>query len=196
MCSSDLDADHPGTPHFSDYRVMLEELGDSVDAVIVATPDHMHAPVSVAAMQRGKHVYCQKPIAHSVWEARRLAEVAAETKVQTQMGNQAHAGEPIRRGVELIRAGVIGRVTEVHAWTNRPIWPQGMTAWPKAETPPAGFDQDLFLGRAQERTYSNEIHPFKWRGYQDYGCGALGDMACHIMDAAYWNLNQIGRAHV
>jgi predicted dehydrogenase len=117
-----------------------------------------------------------------------MAEAAVQYKVQTQMGNQAHAGEPIRRGVELVRAGVIGKVTEVHAWTNRPIWPQGMTEWPKGEPVPQGLNWDLWIGPAPFREYSRAIAPFNWRGWWDFGAGALGDMGCHIMDMPYWAL--------
>ena len=177
----------PGAKFFTDYREMLATM-DGIDAVTVSTPDHHHFHASMLAMRKGRHVYCQKPISHSIWEARRLAEVAVQTKVQTQMGNQAHAGEPIRRGVELIRAGVIGRVSEVHAWTNRPIWPQGMTAWPKAEPVPKGLNWELWIGPAPFHGYSPTIAPFNWRGYWDFGAGALGDMGCHIMDMPYWAL--------
>jgi predicted dehydrogenase len=177
----------PDARLFTDYREMLTAM-PGLDAVTVSTPDHHHFAASMLAMRKGKHVYCQKPIAHSVWEARRLAETAAQYKVQTQMGNQAHAGEPIRRGVELIRAGVIGRVTEVHAWTNRPIWPQGMAAWPQPVPVPAGLDWDLWIGPAPFREYSPAIAPFNWRGWWDFGAGALGDMGCHIMDMPYWAL--------
>jgi predicted dehydrogenase len=177
----------PDAKLFTDYRAMLAAM-PGIDAVTVSTPDHHHFHASMTAMRRGKHVYCQKPISHSVWEARRLAEAAATFKVQTQMGNQAHAGEPIRRAVELVRAGVIGRVKEVHAWTNRPIWPQGMAAWPKAAAVPKGLDWDLWIGPAPMRDYSAEIAPFNWRGLWDFGAGALGDMGCHIMDMPYWAL--------
>jgi len=177
----------PDAKVFKDYRAMLASM-PGIDAVTVSTPDHHHFHASLLAMRKGKHVYCQKPISHSVWEARRLAEAAAEFKVQTQMGNQAHAGEPIRRAVELIRAGVLGRVTEVHAWTNRPIWPQGLTEWPKAQPVPKGLDWDLWIGPAPFREYSREIAPFNWRGLWDFGAGALGDMGCHIMDMPYWAL--------
>lgn len=125
-----------------------------------------------------------------------MAETAAQYKVQTQMGNQAHAEEPIRRGVELIQAGVIGKVTEVHAWTNRPIWPQGMAAWPKPEKVPAGLDWDLWIGPAPFREHSSAIAPFNWRGYWDFGAGALGDMGCHIMDMPYWALGLTAPAWV
>ncbi|MEY4939819.1 MAG: putative oxidoreductase YcjS, partial [Verrucomicrobiota bacterium] len=137
----------------------------------------------------GKHVYVQKPLTQTVGEARELLRLARLNGVCTQMGNQGHAGEGIRLVREWFQAGVLGEVREVQIWTNRPVWPQGMDKWPETKTPPEGYSQELFLGRAQERPYSPEIHPFKWRGYQDYGCGALGDMACHIMDAAYWNLD-------
>jgi predicted dehydrogenase len=177
----------PGAKFFTDYREMIATM-PGVDAVTVSTPDHHHFHAAMLAMRKGKHVYCQKPISHSIWEARRLAETAREMKVQTQMGNQAHAGEPIRRGVELIRAGVIGRVTEVHAWTNRPIWPQGMKQWPKAEPVPKGLNWDLWIGPAPFRDYSPELAPFGWRGWWDFGAGALGDMGCHIMDMPYWAL--------
>jgi predicted dehydrogenase len=177
----------PDARFFTDYRAMLDAM-PGIDAVTVSTPDHHHFHASMLAMRKGKHVYCQKPISHSIWEARRLAETAAKFKVQTQMGNQAHAGEPIRRGVELVRTGVIGRVTEVHAWTNRPIWPQGMAEWPQAEPVPKGLDWDLWIGPAPFRGYSPAIAPFNWRGWWDFGAGALGDMGCHIMDMPYWAL--------
>jgi predicted dehydrogenase len=177
-------------PHaklFTDYREMLASM-DGIDAVTVSTPDHHHFHAAMTAMRRGKHVYCQKPISHSIWEARRMAETAAQYKVQTQMGNQAHAGEPIRRAVELIRAGVLGRVTEVHAWTNRPIWPQGIAEWPKGQPVPKGLDWEQWIGPAPFHEYSPQIAPFNWRGFWDFGAGALGDMGCHIMDMPYWAL--------
>jgi predicted dehydrogenase len=177
----------PDARLFTDYREMIDAM-PGIDAVTVSTPDHHHFHASMMAMRKGKHVYCQKPISHSIWEARRLAEASVQYKVQTQMGNQAHAGEPIRRGVELIRAGIIGRVTEVHAWTNRPIWPQGMTEWPAAEPVPKGLDWDQWIGPAPFREYSRALAPFNWRGWWDFGAGALGDMGCHIMDMPYWAL--------
>jgi predicted dehydrogenase len=171
----------------TDYREMLETM-TNIDAVVVSTPDHHHFAATMLAMRKGLHVYTQKPISHSVWEARRLSEAAAQYKVQTQMGNQAHAGEPIRRAVELIRAGVLGRISEIHAWTDRPIWPQGMTQWPKAQPVPEGLAWDLWIGPAPFREYSPAIAPFNWRGYWDFGAGALGDMGCHIMDMPFWAL--------
>ena len=172
---------------FTDYREMIATM-PGIDAVTVSTPDHHHFHASMLAMRKGKHVYCQKPISHSIWEARRLAETAAQMKVQTQMGNQAHAGEPIRRAVELVRAGVLGRVTEVHAWTDRPIWPQGMTEYPKGQPVPKGLDWEQWIGPAPFHEYSPAFAPFNWRGWWDFGAGALGDMGCHIMDMPYWAL--------
>ncbi len=177
----------PNAARYKDFREMLEKQKD-IEAVTVSTPDHTHAVAAIMAMKLGKHVYCQKPLTHSVWEARQMTRVAAEKKVATQMGNQAHAGEPIRRGVELVRAGIVGRVREVHTMTNRPIWPQGMQERPPEQPVPAGLDWDLWLGPAPERPYSKAYVPFAWRGWWDFGTGALGDMACHIMDMAYWAL--------
>ena len=177
----------PKAKVYADFRVMLEKQKD-VDAVVISAPDHIHAVAAMAAMDLGKHVYCQKPLTHSIHEARILTEAAAKNKLITQMGNQAHAGEPIRRAVELVRAGIIGKVTGVHVWTNRPIWPQGLTERPPKEKIPESLDWDLWLGPAPKTHYSSNYVPFKWRGWWDYGTGALGDMACHIMDMPYWAL--------
>ncbi|NNE93144.1 MAG: Gfo/Idh/MocA family oxidoreductase [Verrucomicrobiales bacterium] len=177
---------HPEARFYEDWRDMLEAEGDKIDAVTVSTPDHVHAHASIAAMKKGMHVYCQKPLTHGIWEARMMAKVADETGVVTQMGNQAHAQDHMRRCVELIRAGVIGDVKEIHCWTNRPIWPQAIPKWPGKEDVPKHINWDLWLGPSQEADYSSKIAPFNWRGYWDYGTGALGDMACHIMDMAYW----------
>ncbi len=181
----------PDAKIYTDFRKMLLEMDDQIDAVCVSTPDHMHFLPAYMAIMLGKHVYVQKPLTQTVGEARELLRLARLNGVCTQMGNQGHAGEGIRLVQEWFNAGVLGEVREVQIWTNRPVWPQGMQEWPAAEPAPAGMDQNLFLGRAQERTYSSAIHPWNWRGWQDYGCGALGDMACHIMDAAFWNL-QLG----
>ena len=181
-----LRSEYPDALFFTDYRQMLAELGDKIDAVTVSTPDHHHYHASSMAMQAGKHVYCQKPLTHSIWEARALAQIAASTGVKTQMGNQAHAQDHMRRCIELIRAGVIGKVQEIHAWTNRPIWPQGFAAPPQKEAVPAGIDWQQWVGPAPWVDYSPRIAPFAWRGWWDYGTGALGDMACHIMDLGYW----------
>ena len=186
----------PKAKRYKDFRKMLVEMDDQIDAVGVATPDHMHFLPAYMAVMLGKHVYIQKPLTQTVGEARELLRLARLNGVCTQMGNQGHAGEGIRLVREWFQAGLLGDVREAQIWTNRPVWPQGMQAWPKTDTPPPGFDQNLFLGRAPDRPYSGEIHPFKWRGIIDYGCGALGDMACHIMDAAYWNLELAQAASV
>jgi predicted dehydrogenase len=169
---------------YKDYRVMLEKQKD-IDAVIVATPDHMHALVAMTAMQLGKHVYVQKPLTRTISEARALTEAARKYKVVTQMGNQGHSEEGLRLMQEWFDAGAIGQVREVHCWTNRPIWPQGMPR-PTEEMPvPDGMDWDLWLGAAPTRPFHKTYHPSFWRAWQDFGAGAMGDMACHVMDASY-----------
>ncbi|MCC6512206.1 MAG: Gfo/Idh/MocA family oxidoreductase [Pirellulaceae bacterium] len=184
---------HPDAKVYTDFRVMLDK-EKGIDAVTVSTPDHTHAIASLAAMALGKHVYCQKPLTQTIHEARLMTLAARHFKVKTQMGNQAHAGEPIRRAVELVRAGLIGPVREVHCWTNRPIWPQGAAALAErtkfaSQSKPADLDWDLWLGPAKQRDYNACYVPFKWRGWWDFGTGALGDMACHIMDMPYWALD-------
>jgi len=174
----------PNAALYQDFRVMLEKQKD-IDGVVVATPDHTHAVVAMAAMQLGKHVYVQKPLTRTVSEARALTEAARRYKVVTQMGNQGHSGEGVRLMEEWIRAGAIGKVREVHCWTNRPIWAQGMPR--PADTPPVpeGLDWDLWVGPAPIRPYHPAYHPTSWRAWWDSGSGALGDMACHVMDPAY-----------
>jgi predicted dehydrogenase len=176
---------------FFDYREMLTTMGKDIDAVTVSGPDHVHAPASVMAMKLKKHVYCQKPLTHDVFEARTMREVAKKMGVSTQMGNQGTAADGLRRAVEFIQAGGIGKVTQAHVWTNRPIWPQApkVTARPK-ETPPIPehVKWDLFLGVAPERPYNPCYHPFAWRGWWDFGTGALGDMACHTANMAFMAL--------
>ncbi|MFP6871903.1 MAG: Gfo/Idh/MocA family oxidoreductase [Verrucomicrobiales bacterium] len=178
----------PKAKRFKDFRKMLEKMGDTIDAVTVSTPDHMHFHGALHAIRRGKHVYVQKPLTHSIWEARTLAREAAKHKVITQMGNQAHAGEPIRRAVELIRAGIVGKVKEVHTWTNRPIWPQGVTKPLPKQDIPKGMDWEQWIGPAPMRDYNAGYAPFKWRGWWDFGTGAMGDMGCHIVDHPIWAL--------
>ena len=173
---------------YKDYRKMLEEMGDQIDACTVSTPDHTHAPAAFMAMSMGKHVYVQKPLTHTIAEARLLAKVARETGVTTQMGNQGHCGDGVRELCEMLWAGAIGQVKEAHIWTNRPIWPQGMTALLPEEPVPDTMDWDLWLGTAPVVPYNKDYAPFKWRGWWAYGCGAIGDMACHIMDPAFWSL--------
>lgn len=169
---------YPEARQFNDYREMLDTMGDQIDAVTVSTPDHTHAVASVAAMRKGKHVYCQKPLTWSIFEARRMREIARETGVVTQMGNQGTTENGLREAVEVVRAGAIGDIREVHVWTNRPVWKQGIPRPAPAPIPPH-VHWDLFLGPAPERPYSPAYHPFSWRGWFDFGTGALGDMACH-----------------
>jgi predicted dehydrogenase len=176
---------------FHDFREMLEKLHKQIDAVVVSTPDHTHAPASLMAMKMGKHVYCQKPLTHSVHEARVMRETAAKMKVCTQMGNQGTAENGLRRACEVVQDGAIGPVREVHVWTNRPVWPQSptITARPTESQPcPPHVYWDLFLGPAPERPYHPAYHPFKWRGWWDFGTGALGDMACHTANMAFMAL--------
>jgi len=174
---------------FRDYRKMLEEVKE-IEAVTVSTPDHHHAPASLLAMNLGKHVYCQKPLAHSIHEARVLRQTARARNVITQMGNQGHSYDSTRRVVEIVQSGALGEIREVHVWTDRAgsYWPQGMDR-PK-ETPPvpANIDWDLWLGPAPQRPYHPAYLHFKWRGWWDFGTGAIGDMACHNADAAFWAL--------
>ncbi len=176
----------PNARRYTDFRQMLDK--EKLDAVTISTADHTHAIAAMWAMQRGLAVYLQKPLTHNVMEARVLAEAARKYRVATQMGNQGHAGEGVRQICEIVRAGVIGPVREVHAWTNRPIWPQGLEGLPAQDPRPETLDWDLFLGPAQARPYSAGYTPFKWRGFWDFGCGAFGDMACHILDPANWAL--------
>jgi predicted dehydrogenase len=174
----------PNAKMHKDYRRMLESQKD-IDAVLVATPDHTHAVVALAAMQLGKHVYVQKPLTRTISEARVLSEAAKRYKVVTQMGNQGHSEEGLRLMQEWFDAGALGEVREVHCWTNRPIWPQGMPR-PADEMPvPQGLDWDLWIGPSPTRPFHKTYHPFGWRAWQDFGAGAMGDMACHVMDASY-----------
>src|SRR5436309_7876132 len=205
----------PRAKRYADYREMLER-EKAIDAVVIATPDHMHATIALAAMDLGKHVYVQKPLTWSVAEARALAKRAKSTHVATQMGNQGHSWDDARTAVEYVWAGAIGDVREVHVWTNRPLgyWPQGIPR-PEVRTPPAGgfrwngpgiearlatamagnypkpegLAWDLFLGTAPYVEYHPVYHPFNWRGWVDWGCGAIGDMGAHLMDHSIWALD-------
>jgi len=168
---------------YTDFRRMLDKEGKNIDAVIIATPDHTHASAAMWAIERGKHVYVEKPLTRTVWEARLLTEAAAKYKVATQMGNQGYSNDGARIAAEIIWSGEIGNVTEVHTWTNRPIWPQGIETLPPEEAAPETLDWDAWLGIARMRPYSPAYVPFNWRGWFDFGCGALGDMACHILGA-------------
>jgi predicted dehydrogenase len=175
---------YPQANTYRDFRVMLEKQKD-IDAVFVATPDHSHAVVAMTCMQLGKHVYVQKPLTRTIWEARTLAEAARRYKVVCQMGNQGHSEEGVRLIEEWISDGAIGKVREVHCWTNRPIWPQGMPRPVDTPEPPPTLDWDLWIGPSQMRPYHPTYHPFSWRAWFDFGAGALGDMGCHVMDASY-----------
>ena len=166
----------PKATDYKDFRVMLEKQKD-IDAVLVATPDHTHAVIAMAAMQLGKHVYVQKPLTRTVSEARALTEAARKYKVVTQMGNQGRSEEGLRLMQEWFEAGAIGQVREVHCWTNRPIWPQGMPRPTEEQAVPDGLDWDLWLGPAPMRPFQKTYHPFGWRAWQDFGAGAMGDMA-------------------
>lgn len=172
---------------YRDFRRMLEK-EKGIDALTVTTPDHNHAVIAMAAIKLGKHVYVQKPLTHTIKEARLLAKAAREANVVTQMGNQGHAGEGARLICEWIWAGAIGDVSEVHCWTNRPIWPQGIDAPAEIPSVPSTLDWDVWLGPAPFRPYHPAYHPFKWRGLWDFGTGALGDMGAHIMDQPFWAL--------
>jgi predicted dehydrogenase len=174
---------YPRAKTFHDFRKLLEQ--SNLDAIVISTPDHTHAQIAVMAMRRGLHVYCEKPLAHCVHEVRLVQRVAEEQKVVTQMGNQHHASDGYRRAMELIGSGVIGAVKEVHAWSNRPIWPQGIER-PGDEPPvPKYLHWDLWLGSAPPRPYHAAYHPLNWRGWWDFGCGALGDMGPHLIDPAF-----------
>ena len=179
-------AKYPEAKKFADFRKMLKELGDSVDAVTISTPDHLHGIAAKMAMEMGKHVFCQKPLTQTVFEARELVGLAKDRKLATQMGNQGSAGNGLRRAVEVIQSGVIGNPLELHVWSNRPVWPQGLER-PKGEDPvPSTLDWNLWLGPAAMRPYLKEVyHPFKWRGWNDFGTGALGDMACHTVNMPF-----------
>lgn len=175
----------PDAKRYKDFRVMLEEMKDDIDAVMISTPDHTHAVAAMACMQSGKHVYVEKPLTHNIYEARMLTETAKRLSLVTQMGNQGNSSNDIRRICEWIWAGEIGDVRQVHAWTNRPVWPQGLPAPTETMQVPAHLDWDLWQGPAPERGYHQAFLPFKWRGWWDYGTGALGDMACHIIDPVF-----------
>ncbi len=203
---------HRRVKKYQDYRKMLKEMDKKIDAVMIAVPDHMHFPVAKAAIKMGKHVLVEKPLTHTIAEARELLLLARKHKVITQMGNHGHANVGTRMVREWIQQGAIGKVREVHLWTNRPVWPQGIKRPKKSQavpdttyinrkkkaekhplpynwSPDFKFDWDLWLGVAPRRPYNECYVPFKWRGWWDFGCGALGDMGCHIMDSTFWALD-------
>ena len=174
---------------YFDFRTMYDEMGDKIDAVTVSTPDHCHAVAAVMGIKMGKHCFTQKPMTHSIYEARVMGELARETKLATQMGNQGTASSGLRKAAAEIRAGALGRVTEVHVWTNRPIWPQGIERPSDTPPVPAHVHWQQWLGPAPYRAYHPSYHPFKWRGWWDFGTGALGDMACHTVNLPYMALD-------
>jgi predicted dehydrogenase len=193
---------YPRAALYSDYRVMLEK-HKGLDGVTIGIPDHHHAPAAMRAMALGKHVYCEKPLTHSIWEARQMARAARKFKVATQMGNQGHCGNGNRQLCEMIWAGAIGQVREVHCWTDRckGLWTQGLVRPPGSDPVPETLNWDLWIGAAPMRPFVANwpkdtvgakpgpvYHPNIWRGWWDFGCGPIGDMACHIMDGAYWSL--------
>jgi len=188
-------AKFPQAKFYTDYREMLAQQPD-LDAVVIATPDHTHAVIAAAAMRAGKHVYCQKPLTHSVWESRRLAEIAAETKVVTQMGIQGHSGGGVRKICEWLWAGAIGEVRTVDAWCSLSYYPWGHAGWSsswgtrqtEAMPVPKGMNWDLWLGPAPERPYHRAYHPATWRCWWDFGVGMMGDRGAHTLDSAFWAL--------
>ncbi len=179
---------YPNAKKYTDYRKMYDEMGKEFDAVTVSTPDHNHGPATALALHMGKACYTQKPLAHSIYECRQLSELAKKMKVVTQMGNQGTADNSMRRNAYRVRAGAIGAVKEVHVWTNRPIWPQGIDRSPEKPVP-ANLDWNLWLGPAKERPYGDNYHTFAWRGWWDFGTGALGDMACHTVNLPFMALD-------
>jgi predicted dehydrogenase len=186
----------PMAKRYTDYRQLLEQ--DDLDAVVIATPDHHHAPATLRAIRRGLHVYCEKPLTHTVQEARLVAEAAAKHKVATQMGTQNHEHPGYLRTVEWIQSGVIGPVREVHIVTDRPghFWQQGLTKPTETKSIPEHLNWDEWLGPAADRPYHDAYVPFRWRGWWDFGCGAIGDMAIHLMDPSFWALKLGGTVSV
>ncbi|GAA4339553.1 Gfo/Idh/MocA family oxidoreductase [Mucilaginibacter gynuensis] len=179
----------PKAKYYKDWRKLLDKEAKHIDAVSVSTPDHNHAIIGLAAMQLGKHVYIQKPLTHDIYEARALTAAAKKYKVVTQMGNQGASGDGVRQLREWYDAGLIGDVDTVYCWTDRPVWPQGIT-WPTGKPAvPKELDWDLWLGTAPYKDYIDKLVPFNWRGWWDYGTGALGDMGCHLMEAPFRVLN-------
>ena len=177
--------ENPTVPFFTDYRVMMDKLGHIIDGVTVSTPDHMHYAQSAWAIANGKHVFCQKPLTRTIWEAEELKRLAKEAGVFTQMGNQGHTNEGWRLVKEWYEAGILGEIEDIYVWTNRPIWPQGDLKIPVGEKVPSTLAYKDWLGVAPYQPYSHTVVPFKWRGMRNYGTGACGDMACHFLDVPY-----------
>jgi len=179
---------YPQAKRFTDFRRMLDKMHKEIDAVVVSTPDHTHAVAALMAMKMGKHCYCEKPLTHSIYEARLMGETARRHKVATQMGNQGTAGNGLREAVEVIRAGCIGQVRDVHIWSNRPVWAQGLARPTEIQEIPKDLEWDLWLGPAESRPYHSAYLPFVWRGWKAFGTGAIGDMGCHTMNLTYMAL--------
>ncbi len=176
----------PDLKQYTDYRKMLDEMGKDIDAVTVSTPDHNHGIAAIRAMKMGKHCFCQKPLVQTVNEARMVRQLAKEKKLATQMGNQGSAASGLRRAVEVVQAGIIGKPLELHVWSNRPHWPQGIARPQGEDVVPATLDWDVWLGPASQRPYKEGVyHTFNWRGWFDFGTGALGDMACHTVNMPF-----------
>ncbi len=188
LCSKIFE-EFPNAKKFYDYREMYDKIGKEIDAVVIATPDHTHALIASQAIVMNKHVYLQKPLTHSVYESRLLNNLAKKYRVCTQMGDEGASGRGFRQVADIIWSGMIGEVTAVEAFTDRPIWPQGINRPKETQTPPSTLNWDLFIGPAKMRPYHRAYHPFVWRGWWDYGTGALGDMACHIIHPIYHALN-------
>ncbi len=182
---------YPKAKKYMDFRRMLEKQKD-IDAVVIATPDHTHALIAATAMELGKHVYLQKPLTHSIFESRYLTQLAKKTGLVTQMGNEGHSSDTVYEVAEVVQSGCLGTIREAHVWTNRPIWRQGMPAPLKEVAIPKSLDWDLFIGPAKMRDYNPEYHPWIWRGWWDFGTGALGDMGCHLLDVPNYAL-QLGQ---
>lgn len=187
---------HPNADHYTDYRRLIDR--NDIDAVVIATPDHQHAPATVRALRSGKHVYCEKPLTHTVEEARVITQITKQMKLATQMGTQNHEHPGYLRLVELLETKAVGQISEVHIITDRPgkWWPQGMDKPAQPEAIPEHIEWDTWLGPAKERPYHSSYLPFKWRGWWDFGCGAVGDMAIHLMDPTYWGLKLGGNVKV
>ncbi|MDC8005002.1 Gfo/Idh/MocA family oxidoreductase [Aureisphaera galaxeae] len=181
-------AAHPKAKIYKDFRNIYDNHLSEIDAIMVATPDHTHAVASLPFMKAKKHAYVEKPLTHNIYEARLMAKVAEENGIVTQMGNQGASGDGIRLAQEIINAGMLGKVNRVDCWTNRPVWPQGFKSITEKETIPDTLDWDLWLGPAAMRDYNSNYLPFKWRGFWDFGTGAMGDMGCHIMETPFKTL--------
>lgn len=178
--------ENPNIPLYDDYRVMLDKHDKDIDGVNISTPDHTHACIALEAMRRGKHVYVQKPLARTYQECLVLQQAAEKYNVVTQMGNQGHAGDGLLLWEEMLRQDAFGEIQSVHSWSNRPVWPQGIQSLPSPEAVPSHLNWDVWLGPVAKREYSSKYLPFAWRGWWDFGCGAMGDMAVHNMDPAFW----------